>query len=361
MALLWAYLITGNKSPKLIQVLVPFFTKWCQSLKNCWRKGKQWPCHQTWKIKSIMPVLYSYLFIAEHHGQVNLPIPENLVLTWPYTERTTVRPHHRHTNEKVGVVCDCSGSFGSRERGCFFDAKKNGRRVLLSINNLEVQPRQLRTKRNYFFRIGWQKFFLHSYFLEFSFIVSSSLEYRERERKSKRESRRQASQTQRERERERATERRRNWTDEQRKTEQERNRERRSNFTDEPGRGSKKESENVGAILLTCNRRESEKESENGGAMLLACNRRESKKESENGGKILLTRNGQKSKKEQGKGDTISLKSNWRINEREQEKIDAELATSSEEWSKRQQRKSGIVQTRVNRKGKVNDYLQIWA
>ena len=234
MALLWAYLITGNKSPKLIEVLVPFFTKWCQSLKNCWRKGKQWPCHQTWKIKSIMPVLYSYLFIAEHHGQVNLPIPENLVLTWPYTERTTVRPHHRHTNEKVGVVCDCSGSFGSRERGCFFDAKKNGRRVLLSINNLEVQPRQLRTKRNYFFRIGWQKFFLHSYFLEFSFIVSSSLEYRERERKSKRESRRQASQTQRERERERATERRRNWTDEQRKTEQERNRERRSNFTDEP-------------------------------------------------------------------------------------------------------------------------------
>ena len=33
-------------------------------------------------------------------------------------------------------------------------AKKNGRRVLLSINNLEVQSRQLRTKRNYFFRIG---------------------------------------------------------------------------------------------------------------------------------------------------------------------------------------------------------------
>ena len=148
--------------------------------------------------------------------------------------RTNNRPHHRHTNEKVGVVCDCSESFGSRERGCFFDAKKNGRRVLLSINNLEVQPSQLRTKRNYFFRIGWQKFFLHSYFLEFSFIVSSSLEYRERERKSKRESRRQASQAQREREGERATERRRNWTDEQRKTEQERNRERRSNFTDEP-------------------------------------------------------------------------------------------------------------------------------
>ena len=27
MALLWPYLIVGNKSPKVIQVLVPFFTK----------------------------------------------------------------------------------------------------------------------------------------------------------------------------------------------------------------------------------------------------------------------------------------------------------------------------------------------
>ena len=25
---------------------------------------------------------------AEHHGQVNLPIPENLVITWPYTARS---------------------------------------------------------------------------------------------------------------------------------------------------------------------------------------------------------------------------------------------------------------------------------
>ena len=31
------------------------------------------------------------ILIAEHHGQVNLPIP-----------RTTVRPHHRHTNENWG-------------------------------------------------------------------------------------------------------------------------------------------------------------------------------------------------------------------------------------------------------------------
>ena len=26
------------------------------------------------------------------------PIPENLVITWPYTERATVRPHHEETN-----------------------------------------------------------------------------------------------------------------------------------------------------------------------------------------------------------------------------------------------------------------------
>ena len=76
----------------------------------------------------------------------------------------------------------------------FFGAKTNGHRVLWSINNLEVQRSQLRTKRNYFFCIGWQKLFLHSHFLEFSFIMLSSLEYRERERQRKRESRRQASQ-----------------------------------------------------------------------------------------------------------------------------------------------------------------------
>ena len=151
MALLWAYLITGNKSPKLIQVLVPFFTKWCQSLKNCWHKGKQWPCHQTWKIKSIMPVLYSYLFIAEHHGQVNLPIPENLVLTWPYTKRTTVRPHHRHTNEKVGVVCDCSGSFGSRERGCFFWREKEWSPRFVKHKQLRSSAKATQNKKKLFF------------------------------------------------------------------------------------------------------------------------------------------------------------------------------------------------------------------
>ena len=30
----------------------------------------------------------------------NLPIRENLIITWPYTDRATIRPHHRHTNVK---------------------------------------------------------------------------------------------------------------------------------------------------------------------------------------------------------------------------------------------------------------------
>ena len=87
------------------------------------------------------------------------------------------------------------------------------------LNNLEIQRSQLRTKIIFFFFcISWQKLFLHSYFLEFSFILSSSLEYRERERQRKPESRRQASHAQRERERQRARERRRNCTDKQRVT-----------------------------------------------------------------------------------------------------------------------------------------------
>ena len=35
---------------------------------------------------------------AEPQREGNLSIPENLIITWPYTERTTVRPHHRETN-----------------------------------------------------------------------------------------------------------------------------------------------------------------------------------------------------------------------------------------------------------------------
>ena len=93
-------------------------------------------------------------------------------------------------------------------------------------DHMETRLEQLRSsakstqnkKKNFFFCISWQKLFLHSCFLEFSFIFSSSLEYRERERQRKPESRRQASHAQRERERQRARERRRNCTDKQRVT-----------------------------------------------------------------------------------------------------------------------------------------------
>ena len=93
-------------------------------------------------------------------------------------------------------------------------------------DHMETRLEQLRSSAKstqnknifFFFCISWQKLFLHSYFLEFSFILSSSLEYRERERQRKPESRRQASHAQRERERQRARERRRNCTDKQRVT-----------------------------------------------------------------------------------------------------------------------------------------------
>ena len=109
--------------------------------------------------------------------------------------------------------------------------------------------------------------------------MSSSLEYRDKERQRKRESTRQASQAHREKERQRAIERRRNCSEEQRERERERDRERRRNFTDE-----------------TSNARGST---------------RETAKQLEN--------------------------------EREQENIDAELATNGEEGREKLQRETGVV------------------
>ena len=43
-----------------------------------------------------------------------LPIRENLVFTWPYIDRSTVRPHHRHTNAKFRLVC--GAGFLARKR-----------------------------------------------------------------------------------------------------------------------------------------------------------------------------------------------------------------------------------------------------
>ena len=35
-------------------------------------------------------VIFAIILIAEPHSLVNLPIPENLVITWPYTDRPSV-------------------------------------------------------------------------------------------------------------------------------------------------------------------------------------------------------------------------------------------------------------------------------
>ena len=95
---------------------------------------------------------------------------------------------------------------------------------------LRSSGKATQNKKKFFVSVD---FFIHPYFPHYLFIMPSSLEYRDKERQRKRESRRQASQAQRERERQRARERRRNCSDEQREREQERNRERRRNFTDE--------------------------------------------------------------------------------------------------------------------------------
>ena len=233
MALLWAYLITGNKSPKLIQVLVPFFMKWCQSLKNCWRKGKQWPCHQTWKIK--YQASFVQLLIYSRAPWASKSTHPRKFGTHVTVHRTNNRPSASQAYQwKSWGSLWLQWEFWIQGTRLFFWREKEWSPRFVKHKQLRSSAKATQNKKKLFFSYRLTEIFLHSYFLEFSFIVSSSLEYRERERKSKRESRRQASQTQRERERERATERRRNWTDEQRKTEQERNRERRSNFTDEP-------------------------------------------------------------------------------------------------------------------------------
>ena len=121
-----------------------------------------------------------------------LPIRENLVITWPYTDRP---PHHRHTNVKFRVVC----------AGGFLARKRMATRALWSMNNLEVQRSQLRTKTNFSYRLT---FFIHPYFVHYLFIMPSSLEYRDRERGRENEKLggKQTKLNERERERERERE-----------------------------------------------------------------------------------------------------------------------------------------------------------
>ena len=100
------------------------------------------------------------------------------------TDRPTVRPHHRKTNAKFQVVCEC----------IVFGAKTKGRPRFVKHKQLKSSAKS--TQKKEIFRIGWAP--CNSAILDILLIMSSSLEYKDRERQRKRESRRQASQAQRE-------------------------------------------------------------------------------------------------------------------------------------------------------------------
>ena len=99
-------------------------------------------------------------------------------------------------------------------------------------------------KKKFFVSVEHRAIRSHPYFVNILLVMSSSLDYRDKERQRKRESRWQASQAQRERALQRARERRQNCSHEQRERE------------------SEKETEKGGAILWTSNGRGSEKETE---------------------------------------------------------------------------------------------------
>ena len=168
--------------------------------------------------------------------------------------------------------------------------------------------------------------------------MSSSLEYRDRERQRKRESRRQASQAQWERERQRARERRCNFTDEQQERGQERNRERRQNFAVEQRERDRERRRN-----LTDEQHEREQERNR--------ERRQNCSDEQRG-------KGQERERERRQNVT-RVTGEWM---RESKKIDGELAACGEERSEKQQSKKGVDWTKTNGKEKVSvGYLQILA
>ena len=107
----------------------------------------------------------------EPHSLVNLPIPENLVITWPYTDRPpTVRPHHKKTN----VYCHILASLGAQEKtNCTsmlwsIDSCQN--RVSADQYHLTVPRAQVSTHRG---RVLFWSYPLTNY--QFQMIAGSSL------------------------------------------------------------------------------------------------------------------------------------------------------------------------------------------
>ena len=151
------------------------------------------------------------------------------MITW-LSDRATVRPHHRATNAKFRVFCEC----------IVFGAKTNGRPRFVKHKQLKSSAKSTQKKKNFFVSVEDRAIpqFLMFYWL-CPLVWSTEIESGRRNEKvgSGRELEKgdETALTSRGREQERLGNRdlRRNFTDEQREREQERSAERRPNFTEE--------------------------------------------------------------------------------------------------------------------------------
>ena len=97
---------------------------------------------------------------AEHHGCLNLPIPENLVIKWPFTERTNGRSSAPQANQCL--LSHFLASLGAQEKTdyasmlCSIDSCQD--RVAADQYHLTVTRAQLSTHqgRVFFDVICWQ-------------------------------------------------------------------------------------------------------------------------------------------------------------------------------------------------------------
>ena len=109
---------------------------------------------------------------AEHHSLINLPIQENLVITWPYTDRPTARPSVRTTGKPmftftlsnyfgspggswlhINVVINCQLTAAwlaqwDKRRSAVREVKLRPDQHLASLNNWEESAAFVRTSAN---------------------------------------------------------------------------------------------------------------------------------------------------------------------------------------------------------------------
>ena len=127
---------------------------------------------------------------AEHHEWVNLPIPENLVTTWPYTERPFVRTTvYRKITQSTSMANPNANS-----RLFWREIAQPPVSCKVETTKESIKTKTKKTKKSgncfcirvvYSIKLWW-------------IVMTTNLEYRARERQRKRESRRQASEAQRE-------------------------------------------------------------------------------------------------------------------------------------------------------------------